>query len=159
MAELLLGQPMFPGESGVDQLVEIIKVLGTPTRVQIEAMNPNYTDFKFPKITACPWKKVFRADVGDDAIDLCTQLLEYTPVKRATMFPSMAHMFFDELRHPGTTFGAFALLLLLAVTTESPFATTPAVEPFAPPPVLPFLSELPLPPSPPSPRAPASQTR
>ncbi|CAN6458367.1 unnamed protein product [Victoria cruziana] len=27
MAELLLGQPLFPGESGVDQLVEIIKVL------------------------------------------------------------------------------------------------------------------------------------
>ena len=25
MAELLLGQPLFPGESGVDQLVEIIK--------------------------------------------------------------------------------------------------------------------------------------
>ena len=32
MAELMLGQPLFPGESGVDQLVEIIKVLGTPTR-------------------------------------------------------------------------------------------------------------------------------
>ena len=32
VAELLLGQPLFPGESGVDQLVEIIKVLGTPTR-------------------------------------------------------------------------------------------------------------------------------
>ena len=31
-AEMLLGQPLFPGESGVDQLVEIIKVLGTPTR-------------------------------------------------------------------------------------------------------------------------------
>ena len=28
MAELLLGQPLFPGESGVDQLVEIIKVGG-----------------------------------------------------------------------------------------------------------------------------------
>ncbi len=27
MAELLLGQPLFPGESGVDQLVEIIKVI------------------------------------------------------------------------------------------------------------------------------------
>jgi hypothetical protein len=26
MAELMLGQPLFPGESGVDQLVEIIKV-------------------------------------------------------------------------------------------------------------------------------------
>jgi glycogen synthase kinase 3 beta len=48
IAELLLGQPLFPGESGVDQLVEIIKVLGTPTREQIQAMNPNYTEFKFP---------------------------------------------------------------------------------------------------------------
>lgn len=26
LAELLLGQPIFPGDSGVDQLVEIIKV-------------------------------------------------------------------------------------------------------------------------------------
>lgn len=26
-AELLLGQPLFPGDSGVDQLVEIIKVI------------------------------------------------------------------------------------------------------------------------------------
>ena len=28
MAELLLGSPLFPGESGMDQLVEIIKVGG-----------------------------------------------------------------------------------------------------------------------------------
>lgn len=41
MAELMLGQPLFPGESGIDQLVEIIKVLGTPTREQIKTMNPN----------------------------------------------------------------------------------------------------------------------
>lgn len=27
LAELLLGQPIFPGDSGVDQLVEIIKVM------------------------------------------------------------------------------------------------------------------------------------
>ena len=32
IAELMLGQPIFPGESGVDQLVEIIKILGTPQR-------------------------------------------------------------------------------------------------------------------------------
>ena len=32
IAELLLGHPIFPGENGVDQLVEIIKKLGTPTK-------------------------------------------------------------------------------------------------------------------------------
>ena len=57
-AELLIGQPLFPGESSVDQLVEIIKVLGTPTREEIEAMNKNYTEFKFPSIKAHPWSKV-----------------------------------------------------------------------------------------------------
>ncbi|KAG7155524.1 Glycogen synthase kinase-3 beta-like [Homarus americanus] len=57
LAELLLGQPIFPGDSGVDQLVEIIKVLGTPTREQIREMNPNYTEFKFPQIKSHPWQK------------------------------------------------------------------------------------------------------
>ena len=54
MAELILGSPLFPGESGVDQLVEIIKVLGTPTREQIRDMNPSYTEFKFPQIKSHP---------------------------------------------------------------------------------------------------------
>lgn len=58
LAELLLGQPIFPGDSGVDQLVEIIKVLGTPTREQIREMNPNYTEFKFPQIKSHPWQQV-----------------------------------------------------------------------------------------------------
>ncbi len=58
LAELLLGQPVFPGDSGVDQLVEIIKVLGTPTKEQIREMNPNYQEFKFPQIKPHPWQKV-----------------------------------------------------------------------------------------------------
>lgn len=60
MAELMLGQPLFPGESGIDQLVEIIKVLGTPTRDQIRTMNPNYMEHKFPQIKPHPFNKVSR---------------------------------------------------------------------------------------------------
>ncbi|KAL0006399.1 hypothetical protein SO802_013960 [Lithocarpus litseifolius] len=71
---LLLGQPLFPGESGVDQLVEIIKVLGTPTREEIKYMNPNYTEFKFPQIKAHPWHKLV----------------------------ALIHPFFDELRDPNS---------------------------------------------------------
>ena len=58
MAELIMNQPIFPGESSVDQLVEIIKVMGTPSRQQILAMNPNYTEFKFPNIKSQPLSKV-----------------------------------------------------------------------------------------------------
>jgi len=102
LAELLLGQPIFPGDSGVDQLVEIIKVLGTPTREQIREMNPNYTEFKFPQIRAHPWTKVFRPRTPPEAIDLVNQLLEYTPSRRIAPLEACAHGFFDELRDPNT---------------------------------------------------------
>ena len=102
MAELLLGQPLFPGESGVDQLVEIIKVLGTPTREEIHDMNPNYTEFKFPQIKAHPWSKVFHKRLSPDALDLISHLLVYSPEARFTGLEACAHAYFDELRDPGT---------------------------------------------------------
>merc|ERR1719197_1848519 len=101
-AELVLGQPIFPGESGVDQLVEIIKVLGTPTRDQLMAMNPNYTDFKFPQIKSHPWFKVFRSRTSPDAIDLVSQLLQYDPEARLRPMEACLHEFFDELRDQST---------------------------------------------------------
>jgi glycogen synthase kinase 3 beta len=101
MAELMLGQPLFPGESGIDQLVEIIKVLGTPTREQIRTMNPNYMEHKFPQIKPHPFNKVFRKADGH-AIDLIARLLEYTPVVRLGAIDAMVHPFFDELRDPST---------------------------------------------------------
>mmetsp|Transcript_19571 Transcript_19571/g.36398 ORF Transcript_19571/g.36398 Transcript_19571/m.36398 type:complete len:417 (-) Transcript_19571:7-1257(-) len=99
-AELLLGQPLFPGDSGVDQLVEIIKVLGTPTREEISAMNSNYTEFKFPQIKACLWKKVFRSKTPDDAISFVGSMLAYSPSSRILPLAGLVHPFFDELRSP-----------------------------------------------------------
>ncbi|KAF2841623.1 glycogen synthase kinase-like protein-3 beta [Patellaria atrata CBS 101060] len=101
MAELMLGQPLFPGESGIDQLVEIIKVLGTPTRDQIRTMNPNYMEHKFPQIKAHPFHKVFRR-ADPNAIDLISKLLEYTPTQRLSAIDAMVHPFFDEIRNPAT---------------------------------------------------------
>ncbi|KAL5020447.1 hypothetical protein ScPMuIL_003339 [Solemya velum] len=102
LAELLLGQPIYPGDSGVDQLVEIIKVLGTPTREQIREMNPNYSEFKFPQIKAHPWSKVFRPRTPPEAIQVVSRLLEYTPSARISPLEACAHTFFDELRDPNT---------------------------------------------------------
>jgi glycogen synthase kinase 3 beta len=122
MAELMLGQPLFPGESGIDQLVEIIKVLGTPSREQIKTMNPNYMEHKFPQIKPHPFSKVryfsldegkrgelnvdrpqqvFRPRTAPEAIDLVSKLLEYTPEVRLSAVEAMVHPFFDELRAEG----------------------------------------------------------
>ena len=101
-AELLLGQPLFPGDSGVDQLVEIIKVLGTPTREEISAMNSNYTEFKFPQIKACQWRKVFRSKTPEEAMDFIGSTLAYAPERRVKPLEGCAHPFFDELRNERT---------------------------------------------------------
>lgn len=98
-AELLLGQPLFPGDSGVDQLVEIIKVLGTPTREEISAMNSNYTEFRFPQIKACQWRKVFRSKTPDEAMNFIGTTLAYAPDRRVKPLEGCAHAFFDELRN------------------------------------------------------------
>lgn len=102
MAELLLGQPLFPGDSGVDQLVEIIKVLGTPTKEQIHAMNQHYTEFRFPQIKGHSWTKVFRNRTPTEAIDLISKLLQYTPSQRVKPIDACTHSFFDDLRDPAT---------------------------------------------------------
>lgn len=100
-AELMLGEPLFPGDSGVDQLVEIIKVLGTPTREEICAMNYNYSEFKFPQIKAHPWKGVFRSRTPTEALDVVSKMLAYDPLKRIKPLEVCSHDFVDELRQEG----------------------------------------------------------
>lgn len=103
IAEMVLGQPIFPGESASDQLVEIIKILGTPSKTQILAMNSEATEFKFPTIKPYPWQKVFKGkNVDDQFIDLMSILLVYDPAIRSKPLKALLHPFFDELRDPST---------------------------------------------------------
>ncbi|KAL9329435.1 hypothetical protein ACSQ67_004438 [Phaseolus vulgaris] len=90
LAELLLGEPLFPGDNAVDQLVEIIKVLGTPSEEEVCCSNSN--NFKFSQI--------FCKTMPPEAIDLTSQLLQYSPTLRCTALEACAHPFFDELREP-----------------------------------------------------------
>lgn len=97
-AELVVGSPIFPGSSATDQLVEIIKVLGTPTKDELKDMNVNYTDFKFPPIQPYPWTSIFRSGISEDIIDLSKALLTYNPTKRLTAIGACTHRFFNDLR-------------------------------------------------------------
>jgi len=57
---MINGHPLFIAENSLNHLVEIIKVLGTPSKEAILEMNPEYnlTNFQFPEIKAQQWKKV-----------------------------------------------------------------------------------------------------
>jgi glycogen synthase kinase 3 beta len=82
IAELLLGRPLFPGTSGADQLVEIIKILGTPTKNDLMKLNQNYQEFNFPLIRANEWSNIFKANVNIGLTSLLDKILVYIPENR-----------------------------------------------------------------------------
>lgn len=98
MAELILGQPLFPGDSGIDQLVEIIKILGTPSKDQIKNMNSNYTEHKFPQIKPIPLTKIFKK-ITSDTISFLIKVLQYSPIDRISCVEALVDGYFDELRN------------------------------------------------------------
>ncbi len=101
MAELIIGQPLFPGDSGIDQLVEIIKILGTPSKQEIKSMNPDYMEQKFPQIKPIPLQKVLsksKIQVNDLVIKVLHRFLNYNPKTRVGALEAMSDEFFSELR-------------------------------------------------------------
>ncbi len=64
----------------------------------LQAMNQNYTEFKFPQIKAHPWNKVFRSKATPEAVDLMSKLLVYTPDRRLTPLQVMRSKMSSKVR-------------------------------------------------------------
>lgn len=58
LAELLLGRVIFPSDNCVNQLVEVMKVLGTPSKDEIWHMNKVYAVYSYPLLEPQPWPEV-----------------------------------------------------------------------------------------------------
>ena len=159
IGEMLLGRPLFPGDSGVDQLVEIIKVLGTPSFDQVKEMNPQYSKFVFPSIKSCPWEKVIllftyillqhqlfllssfirlfqlitNRTQCEDAFDVLRTLLVYSPSQRLPAVEAMAAPFFQSIfSQPSTTSNQTEAISSPSATTTSPHPSSiRPIEPFS----------------------------
>ena len=99
IAEMILGEPLFLGESALDQLVEIIKIMGTPTQSQILQMNPNSEEFRLPQIKAQTWAKVLKNASDPGLLDLISKVLVYNPKERLKPMEAVAHPYFNDLRN------------------------------------------------------------
>ena len=58
--EILNGRPLFIADSSLNHILEVIKVLGTPTRDDVRSMNPSYeiNDYDLPLIKRKSLKQV-----------------------------------------------------------------------------------------------------
>lgn len=95
-AELARKQPLFPGDSELQQLLHIFKLLGTPSE-QVWPGVSNLRDWhEFPQWKPQDLAKVI-PQLDEHGIDLLSKLLVYDPAKRIHATEALSHPYFDTL--------------------------------------------------------------
>ena len=104
MGELTDGQPLFPGESEIDQLYLIQKILGPLTPDQQEAFqkNPHFIGLKFPEVPKPETlERRYTGKLGRVPISFMKALLKMDPTQRMTASEALQHPYFEALRTEG----------------------------------------------------------
>lgn len=95
------GQPLFPGDSEIDQLFKIQKVMGElPSHQQEDfAKNPRFIGLKFPDLHHPETlEKKYIGKLPTKAINLMQGMLRLDPEERLTAIECLTHSYFDDLR-------------------------------------------------------------
>ena len=101
MGELTDGQPLFPGESEIDQLYVIQKVMGplTPDQTEMFLRNPRFLGLKFPDMSRPETlEKRYVGKLTKKALSFMKGLLIMDPSKRLGAHDALQHSYFDGLR-------------------------------------------------------------
>ncbi|GLJ37019.1 hypothetical protein SUGI_0750140 [Cryptomeria japonica] len=95
-AEMVRRRPLFPGDSELQQLLHIFRLLGTPNEDIWPGVNVLRDWHEYPQ-----WKpqNVARAvpTLSPSGIDLLTKMLHYDPARRISAKAAMNHPYFDDL--------------------------------------------------------------
>jgi cyclin-dependent kinase 2 len=99
-AEMAQKRPLFMGDSEIDQLFKIFKILGTPNEDTFPGVT-SLPDFKptFPK-----WKpqnlERLNPNLCSNGIDLLSQMVCFDPAKRISARAALSHPYFHDF-NPG----------------------------------------------------------
>ncbi|KAL0026283.1 hypothetical protein WJX77_008174 [Trebouxia sp. C0004] len=103
MGELIDGQPLFPGDSDIDQLFVIQKLLGPLTTQQTDMFmrNQRFAGLKFPDMHRPETlERRFARHLDAEAMSFLTSLLQMPAHQRATAKTCLAHPYLHGIDHP-----------------------------------------------------------
>lgn len=92
------GNPLFPGDSEIDQIFKIFRILGTPS----EESWPGVSSLPDYKPTFPQWSKQDLARIvntlGEDGLDMLKRTLTYDSAKRISAKRALVHPYFADYR-------------------------------------------------------------
>lgn len=100
MGELIDGQPMFPGDDTLDQLYQIMKVVGPfdERLVRLFSENAAFKNVKFPEVVQSQTlEQRYKKKIDKVGINLLSQLLSIDEKTRPTAEQALLHPFFAPL--------------------------------------------------------------
>lgn len=96
-AEMITRRPLFPGDSEIDQLFRIFRILGTPTEATWPGVS-SMPDYKpvFPRWERQDISQVLPSDISPGGQDLLEQLLFYNPASRISAKQAIQHQYLAD---------------------------------------------------------------
>ena len=86
LAELLLGKPVFPGTSTLNQLDRVMEVTGRPSQEDVDSINSPLAQTMLESLPPSKSKRLkdMFPTANEEALDLLKNLLQFNPNKRLT---------------------------------------------------------------------------
>lgn len=102
LAELLLGKPVFPGTSTLNQLDRVMEVIGRPTQDDIDAIDCPLAATMLESLPPTKPKRLrdIFPTASDDSLDLLKSLLHFNPHKRLTAEQALRHPYVSQFHNP-----------------------------------------------------------
>ncbi|KAI5824117.1 Pkinase-domain-containing protein [Schizophyllum commune Tattone D] len=101
-AEMIQGVPLFRGRDNQDQLLHIMRIIGTPSHEQLQKMQKDSPEIQlktFPRYPKLPFQQ-FVPKASPEAIDLLERLLKFDPAERITAADALSHPYFTNVQAP-----------------------------------------------------------
>lgn len=97
-AEMAMKRPLFQGDSEIDELFKIFRMLGTPTESEWQGVT-TLPDFKasFPKWKGNHLNDKMNKYLDENGIDLLQKMLIYDPAGRISAKAILNHPYFDMM--------------------------------------------------------------
>ncbi|KAM6350462.1 mitogen-activated protein kinase 15 [Podargus strigoides] len=103
LGELLLGKPLFPGTSTMNQIQQILRVIPAPSPEDILAMQSDYRASVIDRVSSqqrVTLEEILPSSTPLPALDLLKKLLVFNPDKRLTAEEALQHPYVKRFHCP-----------------------------------------------------------